>query len=107
MNQMKIPFQHNRGRILDSLLILIGFLIIGSATLAKLYFPDKLPLRLDALALIITLVLWGIVGLLWVIRREVYQFVFKIEGTLAVLWGLGILISCWGGALYLLLKYFF
>ena len=103
---MKPPFQFDRGRLPEALLILIGFLIIGLTTLAKLHIPDKLPVRLEALALIAALILWGVVGLLWIIHREVYQFVFKIKGALAVFWGIGVLISCWGGASYLIIKYF-
>ena len=106
MTKMKIPFQHNRDRIPEALLILIGFLVIGLTGLAKFYIQDKLPMRLEALALIVTLILWGIVGLLWIIRRETYQFVFKIKGAPAVFGGALILISCWGGALFLFVKYF-
>jgi hypothetical protein len=68
--------------------------------------PDILSERLEALALTITLILWGVVGLLWIIHREFYQFVVKIRGVLAIFWGTVVLILCWGGASYLIIKYF-
>jgi len=106
MAQVKFSFRNNRDRNLAALFILIGFLVLGLASLVKSNNPDQLPAWLEFLAIILALVLWGCVGLIAIIHKEVYQFVFTIKGTLAVVWGVCILLFCWGGALYLIVKYF-
>lgn len=86
---------------IDSFFILAGFLVGAISILTKNYFPQVgSSLLFGTLAVFFIFLLWGAAGLVWILRREMSQFIFVITGTPAVLFGIFMMLGCWGLAVY-------
>jgi hypothetical protein len=93
-----MPFKNElKGARLSSVLFLIPFLgglII--AFLSAIFLPQPITGKFYEFLLgSLILFLWGMSGLVVFIRRELFQLGIRIQGKLAMVYGVFIMVTCW------------
>jgi hypothetical protein len=88
---------------LSALLIFTGFIILSiGAIIRKISGGSDFEVFVEGFILVIGIFVWGCTGIVWIMQKEVPQFV-PVRGKGAVLLGYLMIISCWGMAIYGLL----